>query len=109
MHHIMLNKVKHDPLEIYEDHMSSINIRFNDEYPKQGHCRSQLINTIKDILDKDPDLFGTSLTLSFSKKSKIHRYEYRSGRFQTPKVNELVDCLIQSDKEFYNGGVIELT
>ena len=89
--------------------MSSINIRFNDEYPKQGHCRSQLINTIKAILDKDPDLFGTSLTLSFSKKSKIHRYEYRSGRFQTPKVNELEDCLIQSDKEFYNGGVIELT
>ena len=89
--------------------MSSLNIKFNDEYPKQGHYRAELINTIKNILDKHPDLFGTSLTLSFSKKSKIHRWEYRSGRFQTPKVNQLEECLIQSDEKFYNdGGHVEL-
>ena len=84
--------------------MSSLNIKFNDEYPKQGHYRAELINTIKNILDQHPDLFGTSLTLSFSKKSKIHRWEYRSGRFQTPKVNQLEECLIQSDEKFCNDG-----
>ena len=50
-----------------------------------------------------------SLTLSFSKKSKVQRWEYRSGRFQTPKVNQLEECLIQSDEKFYNdGGHVEL-
>ena len=89
-------------LETYKGH--GLHLVFNDEYPKQGHYRAELINTIKNILDKHPDLFGTSLTLSFSKKSKIHRWEYRSGRFQTPKVNQLEECLIQSDEKFYNDG-----
>ena len=89
--------------------MSSINIKFNDEYPQQGHYRSELINIIQAILKENPNKLGTSLTLSFSKKSKVQRWEYRSGRFQTPKVNQLEECLIQSDEKFYNdGGHVEL-
>ena len=35
--------------------MSSINIKFNDEYPQQGHYRSELINIIQAILKEDPN------------------------------------------------------
>ncbi len=89
--------------------MSSLSIKFNDEYPRQGHYRTQMINIIKTILEEDPDIFGSSLTLSFYNKGSYLKWNYMSGRFDTKKINELEDCLITSDKIFYNyGGNVEL-
>ena len=42
--------------------------------------------------------------LSFSKNSKAQSWEYLSGWFETPKVNQLDECMIQSDEKFYNDG-----
>ena len=36
--------------------MGSLNIRFNDEYPKQTTYRVKFVNLIKRLLAEDPDL-----------------------------------------------------
>ena len=88
--------------------MSSLCIKFNDEYPRQGHYRTQMINIIKTILEVDPDIFGSSLTLSYYYKGSTSKWNYMSGRFDSHQVNELDECLITSDKIFYNYGGVEL-
>tara|TARA_Y100001968_G_C19219798_1_gene649134 strand:- start:481 stop:750 length:270 start_codon:yes stop_codon:yes gene_type:complete len=73
--------------------MASLNIRFNDEYPKQTTYRIKFINLIKKILSEEPDLLGTSLTFStYGKKGKNISFRYRSGKYQTEKINELDEC-----------------
>ena len=73
--------------------MGSLNIRFNDEYPKQTTYRVKFVNLIKRLLAEDPDLLGTSITLTTTgKKGKSVSYKYKSGKFQTEKIDELEDC-----------------
>ena len=56
----------------------------------------------------DPDIFGSSLTLSYYYKGSTSKWNYMSGRFDSHQVNELDECLITSDKIFYNYGGVEL-
>ena len=73
--------------------MGSLNIRFNDEYPKQTTYRVKFINLIKRLLIEEPDLLGTSITITTTGyKGKNIPYRYKSGRFQTEKINELDEC-----------------
>ena len=73
--------------------MGSLNIRFNDEYPKQTTYRVKFVNLIKRLLSEEPDLLGTSITLSTNGKGgKNVSYKYKSGRFQTEQIDELEDC-----------------
>jgi len=84
--------------------MSSLSISFNDEHPKQGHLRSNMIQKIIEMIKEDPNIFGSSITLSFYKKGKPTKWNYCSGIFDSTQVNELEDCLIQSDELLYNYG-----
>ena len=73
--------------------MGSLNIRFNDEYPKQTTYRVKFVNLIKRLLAEDPDLLGTSITLTTTgKKGNSVSYKYQSGKFQTEMLDELEDC-----------------
>tara|TARA_R100000664_G_C2697478_1_gene99162 strand:+ start:445 stop:741 length:297 start_codon:yes stop_codon:yes gene_type:complete len=73
--------------------MGSLNIRFNDEYPKQTTYRVKFVNLIKRLLAEEPDLLGTSITLSMNgKKGKNVSYKYKSGKFQTERIDELKEC-----------------
>ena len=58
--------------------MGSLNIRFNDEYPKQTTYRVKFVNLIKRLLAEDPDLLGTSITLTTTgNKGKSVSYKYK--------------------------------
>ena len=73
--------------------MGSINIRFEDEYPRQTIYRVKFVNLIKRLIKEEPDLLGTSITLSTNGKGgKNVSYKYKSGRFQTEKIDELEEC-----------------
>ena len=73
--------------------MGSINIRFEDEYPRQTTYRVKFVNLIKRLISEEPDLLGTSFTLSTNGKGgKNVSYKYKSGRFQTEKIDELDEC-----------------
>ena len=73
--------------------MGSINIRFEDEYPRQTTYRVKFVNLIRRLLSEEPDLLGTSITLSTNGKGgKNVSYKYKSGRFQTEKIDELEEC-----------------
>ena len=84
--------------------MSSLSISFNDEHPKQGHFRSIMIQKIIGMIEEDPNMFGSSITLSFYHKGNTTKWNYCSGIFDSTKVNELEDCLFKSDKLIYNYG-----
>tara|TARA_B100000475_G_scaffold177607_1_gene142292 strand:- start:78 stop:365 length:288 start_codon:yes stop_codon:yes gene_type:complete len=73
--------------------MGSLNIRFNDEYPKQTTYRHKFVNTIRSLLKEEPDLLGTEITITTTGfKGKSNSYKYKSGRFQTEKIDELEKC-----------------
>ena len=63
----------------------------------QGRVTPVVDNDGKVMLDKDPDLFGTSITISCSKgKGNLvagrpvnNYYKYKNDRFQNTPVNEL--------------------
>ena len=77
--------------------MGSLRITFDDEFQTQTTYRTKFVKLLKVMLDKDPDLFGTSITISCSKgKGNLvagrpvnNYYKYKNDRFQNTPVNEL--------------------